>query len=118
MFFLPSLTNAILLKKRVFTFVFLLAVLPISAVTLRAQGASADNTGTGGRHTIQGRIYFPSGRRIDSTIQVKLQSFVFPEVRVFADSNGSFSFKSLAPASYTIVVDAGPDYEVAHENVL
>jgi tetratricopeptide (TPR) repeat protein len=55
---------------------------------------------------------------VDNTIQVKLQSFVYPEITVFADSNGTFSFKSLAPASYTVIIDAGSEYEIAREPVM
>jgi hypothetical protein len=73
--------------------------------------------GTGGRHTISGRIYFPSGRRSDVRVKVKLQSLNSGELSVFSDANGTFAFKGLDPGSYTVVVDAGADYEVAKEPV-
>lgn len=116
---MSSLSLRIVLSPKTFSIFILLAVaLTVSIPENRAQGGGGDLAGTGGRHSIQGRIYFPSGRRVDTTIQVKLQSLVYPEITVFADSNGSFSFKSLAPASYTVVVDAGSDYEIAHEPVM
>jgi Flp pilus assembly protein TadD len=112
-----SLSSRSYLLRRFTIFIGLATLLLIPVQVASAQGGG-DLGGTGGRHSIQGRIYFPSGRRVDTTIQVKLQSFVYPEITVFADSNGSFSFKSLAPASYTVVIDAGSEYEIARESVI
>ncbi|HKZ79105.1 MAG TPA: carboxypeptidase-like regulatory domain-containing protein, partial [Pyrinomonadaceae bacterium] len=82
-----------------------------------AQG-SVDYTGTGGRHAIQGRIYLPSGRRADTLgLKVKLESMNSGNLSVFADSNGSFSFKNLAAGSYTIVIDGTDDYDTVRESV-
>jgi Tfp pilus assembly protein PilF len=74
-------------------------------------------TGTGGRHTIQGRIYFPSGRRTDARLRVKLSSFNAGELTVFSDPNGSFSFKGLEAGNYVVTVEAGDAYENAKESV-
>lgn len=82
-----------------------------------AQGGT-DYTGTGGRHKIQGRIYFPSGRRSDvAAVKVSLDSTASERLSVIADLNGNFAFTSLAPGSYTVTVDAGPDYELASETI-
>ena len=81
------------------------------------QGSGIEATGTGGNHIISGKIFFPSGRRAEGTIQVKLESFSAGEISTIADSSGSFSFRSLAPGNYTVTVNAGKDYEVARENV-
>jgi Tfp pilus assembly protein PilF len=95
-----------------------LFVLVILASTAAAQsGGGIDQTGTGGRHTIQGRIYYPSGRRSDSRLKVKLQNYNSGDLSVFSDPNGSFIFRGLEPGSYTVIVDAGEDYELAHEIV-
>src|SRR5947209_10616399 len=92
-------------------------LLSISFISLYAQGG-IDNTGTGGKHKIQGRIYFPSGRRSDvSAIKVTLDSTSSETLSVVADLNGSFSFNSIAPGSYYLTVDAGKDYEIAKESV-
>ena len=94
----------------------LIVLLSLSSV--RAQsGGGVDQTGTGGRHTIQGRIYFPSGRRSDSRVKVKLENFNAGELSVLSDPNGSFVFRGLEPGSYTVVVDGGEDYETARELV-
>lgn len=95
----------------------ILLLLLIPSAPLYAQGG-IDNTGTGGKHKIQGRIYFPSGRRSDVTaIKVTLESSSSESLSLIADLNGSFTFNSIAPGSYTLTVDAGKDYEIARESV-
>jgi tetratricopeptide (TPR) repeat protein len=89
----------------------------LASAALAQSGGGVDQMGTGGRHTIQGRIYFPSGRRTDTRLKVKLQSFNTGELSVFSDPNGSFVFKGLEAGSYTVVVEAGEDYESAREPV-
>ena len=94
---------------------FLVLVLP---VFVRGQ-AGTDSIGTGGKNKIQGRIYFPSGRRSDATaVKVVLESTSSDRLSVIADLNGSFTFDALSPGSYSIVVDAGHDYETARESVV
>lgn len=107
---LPDVNALADLRKLVLIVIFLLP----SAVC--AQGGRA-STGTGGNHVIQGYVFFPSGRRAEGTIQVKLQSFSSGEITVTADTSGSFTFASLAPGSYTVVVNAGESYEIARESV-
>ncbi|HZJ42643.1 MAG TPA: tetratricopeptide repeat protein [Pyrinomonadaceae bacterium] len=84
---------------------------------LAQSGGGVDQTGTGGRHSIQGRIYFPSGRRNDVRIKIRLESFNAGELSVLSDPNGSFVFRGLEPGNYTVVVDAGDPYEPARESV-
>src|SRR5947209_4727082 len=81
-----------------------------------AQGGIED-TGTGGRHTIQGRIVFPSGRRADVRLKVILHSSQSGELSVFADMNGSFAFHSLEAGYYTVVIEGGDDFENVNESV-
>jgi tetratricopeptide (TPR) repeat protein len=94
----------------------IIALWTLPAIAL-GQGSGRDSTGTGGNHIISGKIFFPSGRRAEGTIQVKLQSFGAGEMSTIADASGSFSFTSLSPGNYTLVVNAGDDYEVARETV-
>ncbi len=101
-------------KKRFFPSVILLFLIPVS---ICAQGSGRASTGTGGNHVIQGYVFFPSGRRAEGSIQVKLQSYSSGEISVMADTGGSFTFGSLAPGSYTVVVSAGGGYEIARERV-
>ncbi|HYG82565.1 MAG TPA: tetratricopeptide repeat protein, partial [Pyrinomonadaceae bacterium] len=94
----------------------LLFVAPL--VTARAQGGGGTEfTGTGGRHTIQGRIYFPSGRQSDMRTRVKLENTNSGGLSVLADMDGAFKFTNLSAGSYTIVVEGGDDYETAREGV-
>jgi tetratricopeptide (TPR) repeat protein len=86
-------------------------------VVVNAQGSGRQTVGTGGNHLIQGYIFFPSGRRAEGTIIVKLQSLQYSELQVIPDSSGGFSFSNLAPGSYTVIVNAGDDYEISREGV-
>ena len=89
----------------------------LAPATVLGQGSGRDSTGTGGNHIIAGKIFFPSGRRAEGTIQVKLQSFGAGEISTIADTSGAFSFSSLSPGNYTVVINAGDDYEIAREAV-
>jgi len=94
--------------------IFCLLILPVAVL---AQGNGRASTGTGGIHVIQGYIFFPSGRRAEGQIVVKLQSFNAGEITVIPDTSGAFSFTNLAPGSYTVVVNAGDNYEIARDSV-
>ena len=96
---------------------FIVLSLLIFAPVANAQGSGKSSTGTGGIHVIQGYIFFPSGRKADGNIVVKLQSYNSGELQVIADSSGAFTFSGLAPGNYTVVINAGNDYEIAHEGV-
>ncbi|MCA1635563.1 MAG: tetratricopeptide repeat protein [Acidobacteria bacterium] len=74
-------------------------LLLLGCVPAGAQGG-VDHSGTGGRHSIQGRILFPSGQRVDTRIKVKLESAGFGDLSILSDVNGTFSFRSLRPGSY------------------
>ena len=71
------------------------------------QGAEASIKPVPAAAPIQGRIYFPSGRRNDVRIKIRLESFNAGELSVLSDPNGSFIFRGLEPGNYTVVVDAG-----------
>ena len=68
---------------------------------------------------IQGRVYFPSGQTASGkTIKVSLESVsAFGAMSTVADQDGTFRFTSLTAGDYTIVVDAGAEYEKAREPV-
>ena|ERR1700741_3142353 len=89
-------------------------LLPFS---INAQGGGKSATGTGGIHIIQGYVFFPSGRKAEGTIVVKLQSLQYAELQAIPDSGGTFTFSGLAPGSYTVVVNAGTEYELSNEGV-
>ena len=100
-------------------FLFILLGMLLLSPSANAQGSGKSTTGTGGIHVIQGYIFFPSGRRADAgSIMVKLQSLQYAELQVIPDSSGSFTFSQLAPGSYTIIINAGNEYELYSESVL
>jgi Tfp pilus assembly protein PilF len=94
--------------------IILALLLPVAGY---AQGNGRSTVGTGGNHVIQGYVFFPSGRRAEGVIHVKLQSYNYGELSVVADSSGEFTFSALAPGNYTVVVTAGDDYEISREGV-
>lgn len=105
------------LRLHYLRFLFLILCMLLLSPTAYAQGSGKSSTGTGGIHTIQGYIFFPSGRRAEGSIVVKLESLQYAELQVIPDSSGAFTFTSLAPGSYTVVVDAGDEYEILRDAV-
>ena len=105
------------LRLRSIQSLFVLLAIIFLPLGVHAQGSGRSSTGTGGIHIIQGYIFFPSGRRAEGTMIVKLQTYNAGELQVIPDSSGAFIFTALAPGNYTVVVNAGDDYEVARESV-
>jgi tetratricopeptide (TPR) repeat protein len=75
------------------------------------------DVGTGGNNTIQGRIYYPSGRDVDKRLRVTIVSVRGGEYTAYTDDTGRFTFRRLADGTYRITVDAGKEYQLAHEQV-
>jgi Tfp pilus assembly protein PilF len=101
------------------------ALVVSSALVAKAQvmPGSSRNGGlpTGeGNVMLQGRIHFPSGQTASGrTIKVSLESvssFGGNNTAV-PDQDGVFRFNGLTPGDYTVVVDAGPEFEKAREPV-
>jgi Flp pilus assembly protein TadD len=100
------------------------ALIVSSALVAKAQAPGSSRNGglpTGeGNIMLQGRIYFPSGQSASGkTIRVNLES-----VSAFGggnttvpDQDGVFRFNGLVPGDYTVVVDAGPEFEKAREPI-
>ena len=117
MLFLPArhTGNRHALKNTHPLLIILLLLIPASVC---GQGSGVASTGTGGSHIIKGYVFFPSGRKADGSIQVKLQNLNSGEITVMADTNGSFTFQSLSAGNYTVVVNAGENYEIARDSVV
>jgi Flp pilus assembly protein TadD len=94
----------------------LLTLLLFSSVIAQAQ-SGVDMTGTGGRHSISGRLIFPSGQRVNSQVKIRLEAAGEGDLTVLSDLNGNFSFRSLIAGNYTIVVDGGEFFETVRERV-
>ena len=103
-------------RAEVYFLLTIICVLLLPAA-VSGQGNGRASTGTGGIHIIQGYVFFPSGRRAEGTMIVKLQPRDGGEITVIPDSSGSFIFTALGPGNYTVVVNAGDDYEVARDSV-
>lgn len=115
-----SFVYAILRRYSVcFLLTVLLSLVPIAVV--RAQGGVGSTRGlpsaSGGIHTIQGQVFFPSGKRPEGRLKVNLDSNVSGGTSSSTDANGNFIFNSLNAGTYTVSVDAGPEYEPARETV-
>jgi Flp pilus assembly protein TadD len=91
-----------------------------STASAQAPGSSRGLASGEGNNMIQGRIYFPSGQTASGrTIKVNLESIsTFGSMSTVADQDGVFRFTSLLPGDYTVVVDAGSEFDRAREPVI
>lgn len=98
---------------------FLLVVICATSTSGQVGGIDPDpgDRGTGGRNTIQGTIFLPGGRRFDRRAKVKLVSNLGSEQFRMSDTNGAFSFLRLQGGTYTVIVDAGREFEIFTETV-
>ena len=87
-----------------------------------AQGGVGSTRGlpdsAAGIHSIQGRVYLPSGRRAGPGILVKLEGNVNGTRTAATDSDGAFSFNGLPAADYQVVIEGGSDYETLKQTVV
>lgn len=116
MFLSESLRARVRLRGNHGNALLALMLAALCASSARAQ-VGVDSTGTGGLHVIQGRIVFPSGRRADSRLKVRLQTQSSGELSVYTDANGYFGFRSLESGSYTVVIEGGNDFETVRESI-
>src|SRR6478752_7560807 len=107
---------------RVSTLALIAGLISIAASVALAQApGSSRGLSTGdGNNMIQGRIHFPSGQTASGrTIKVNLESVsAFGSMSAAADQDGVFRFTSLQAGDYTVVVDAGPEFEKTREPVV
>lgn len=90
-------------------------------LSAKAQGVGSSRglPSSDGIHTIQGRVYSPSGQSLVSqSVKVRLESASsFNALSTVTDQDGAFRFNNLQAGGYTVVVDAGKEYETARESV-
>src|SRR5215212_3550659 len=93
----------------------------LCAVAARAQGdeggIETGDPGTGGRHSIQGRLYLPSGRQLDRRLRVRLSGIRAGDNSTLTDDSGNFTFRRLSSGAYTVTVLFGLKFETATERV-
>ncbi len=113
---------SVLARHKYFTLVFAMLVLLLPVDSARAQGGVGSTRGlpesSGGSHRIQGSVYLPNGRRAEQGVSVRLEGNVTGTRRAATDPDGSFAFNALPAADYSVVVDAGPDYEPVRQQVV
>src|SRR5258708_35819834 len=98
--------------KLLFLTMFVLSV----GVFARAQApGSSRGLSTGdGTHTIQGRVFFPSGQALTGmSVRVNLESTIGQGGSTTTDQDGVFRFNSVRAGSYAVVVDGGKEFEDA-----
>lgn len=86
----------------------------------RAQAIGAHRgeiAGTGGRHTIQGRIISPLGKLPDTRIRVTIEHTDAGTRSAVAGDDGTFLFSNLEGGTYRVTIDAGKEYEIGRETV-
>ncbi|HEY2975285.1 MAG TPA: tetratricopeptide repeat protein [Pyrinomonadaceae bacterium] len=116
-----NLINSSLLKLLCRSSVVLAACLVLwGGLSANAQGVGSSRglPGGDGTHTIQGRVYFPSGESPEGkSVKVRLESVSSFGLSTVTDQDGAFRFNNLHSGDYTVVVDAGKEYETAREPV-
>src|SRR5215217_1945879 len=117
-------SNSFMNANRLPHLIFTAALIVSSALVAKAQAPGSSRNGglpSGeGNVMLQGRIYFPSGQTASGrTIRVSLEStsaFGAGNTAV-PDQDGVFRFTGLVPGNYTVVVDAGSEFDKAREPV-
>jgi tetratricopeptide (TPR) repeat protein len=95
-----------------------LLLLLVPSISASAQsGGRFDVVGTGGKHTIQGRVYLPVQSQDGVIIKVKIESANSPGLSVVADADGAFTFRNLEAGNYYLTVDAGGNFEVYNDRI-
>jgi Tfp pilus assembly protein PilF len=84
--------------------------------TIIADGQGRGSLIGGGVNKIQGRVRFPSNNPATS-VRVRLENPSISSVLTVTDSEGMFYFGGLGAGQYTIIIEAGEDYEVFREVV-
>ena len=106
--------------RRLLTLMAIVCSLAARAYSQSSNGGidtDPSDPGTGGVNAIDGKIYYPGGRRYDQRIEVKLTSVNSIEHFTYTDSNGAFTFRRISPGSYHVVIDAGKEFEPVNETV-
>jgi TolA-binding protein len=83
----------------------------LSFASSSAQQTAETNSGMIGNEQIVGRVFFPKGDSFNARVLIKLKGVSSTEITGVTDENGSFRFTHLRPDQYTLVVDAGDQYE-------
>jgi Tfp pilus assembly protein PilF len=85
----------------------------------QAPGSTRGLSSGDGTHTIQGRVFFPSGQAISgASVKVNLESINSSGGgSTTTDQDGSFRFNNVRAGNYAVVVEGSKEYESAREPV-
>ncbi len=86
---------------------------------LRAQGVGGTRGLPGssdGIHTIQGKVYSPTGKAVSTQLRVRLDSPNTSSLQTVTDHDGAFSFSRLQAGDYRVTIEGGPEFENANES--
>jgi Flp pilus assembly protein TadD len=102
----------------IFSALLLLPLLTATAYAQLSDGPGLGDSGVrGANNIIQGNLFYPSGRRFDRKLQVRISSVRGLDFSTLSDENGSFSFRRLPGGTYYVTVDAGKEYLPVNETV-
>lgn len=93
--------------------------LVVFSIDLRAQGVGGTRGlpgSSGGIHTIQGRVYAPSGKPVSTPLRVRLDSPNTGSIQTVTDHDGAFTFPRLEAGDYRITVEGGSEFENANDS--
>ena len=100
---------------------FFLATLMLVLLSgeLRGQGVGGTRglPGTSdGIHSIQGKVYGPSGRPVTTPLKIRLDSPNTSSLQTVTDQDGAFNFARLQAGDYRLTVEGGSEFENATEH--
>jgi Tfp pilus assembly protein PilF len=99
-------------------FALLLLASVVPNARAQAIGAHRGNVGgSGGNHTIQGRIISPLGKLPESRIRITIEHSDVGTLSTVAGDDGGFIFSNLEGGTYRVTIDAGKEFEIARESV-
>lgn len=108
-----------MLKSKLHYFILGISLFAFSAPLLGQIGGSlGTNTGWGGQNYIVGTVYWPSGKRADTKIGIRLISLTRSEISVMTDDQGRFGFGHVPPGEYTVIVEGEDEFEPVSERVV
>lgn len=111
-------THALLTLCALTLFASLLLVFATPNARAQAIGAHRGNIGgTGGSHTIQGRIINPAGKLSETRIRITIEHTDAGTRSTVAGDDGTFLFSNLEGGTYRVTIDAGNEFEVVRESV-
>ena len=93
--------------------------LVVLAADARGQGVGGTRglPGTSdGIHTIEGKVYAPSGKPVSTSLRVRLESPNISSIQTVTDHDGGFRFPRLQAGDYRVTIEGGSEFENANES--